>query len=105
MGNVAVALDSLPSGLKLWGNKKVRTGTITMSSSYATSGDSILAAYQKFGLASVEKVHIFPANGYALQVDSQTAPTKVLSYTSGGTQTTAATNLSAVVAQFIAVGK
>ena len=105
MGNVTVTMDASTLGLKVIGNKRCRTGTITMSSSYATSGDSIPAANQKLGLSVIEKILIFPRLGYALEPDSQTAPTKILSYTSGGTQTANATNLSTVVAQFIAIGR
>jgi len=105
MGNVTVTMDGSTTGLKILGTKRVRTGTITMSSSYATGGDSIPAANQKFGLQYIEKLLIYPLLGYCLQPDSQTAPTKILSYTSGGTQTTSTTNLSTVVAQFIAMGR
>lgn len=105
MGSVTVTMDGTTQGPKILRNKCCRTGTITMSSSYATNGDSIPAVNQRFGLSVVEKLLIFPKVGYKLEPDSQTAPTKILSYTSGGTQTANATNLSGVVAQFIAIGR
>jgi hypothetical protein len=105
MGDATVTLDPLTRGLKTIGNRKMRTGTIAGSTSYATSGDAILVGSQKFGLSKVEKVLIFPKGGYTYEVNSQTAPTLLLAYVSGGTEVTATTPLNGVVAQFIVIGQ
>ncbi len=109
MGNVVVALDSVGRPAS-FGNKRVSMGTITMSSSYATGGDSILAGDQKFGLNKLESLQLFaPTGTHKADLDSRTAPTLVLLYHTGAVsvpfvEEANATDVSAVVIPFIAVG-
>lgn len=104
MGNVTVAYDTMPQGLAPVGLRKMRTGTITMSSSYATDGDSIVAGFTTFGFVQKPDLVIIECKtGYALVWDS--ANDKIIAYASGGTQVANTTNLAAVAAKFIALGR
>jgi len=68
--------------------------TFTMSNSYATGGDTITAATMPQLVAgNVVDADLFPTvNGYTFKLDI--ANSKMLAYVSGGTQVTAAVDLS-----------
>ena len=83
------------------GNRRLVTGKINMSSSYATGGDS-LNLENALGLNTLESVVISPAGGYTLEADL--ANNKIKAY-AGSTEVTAATDLSTVSAFFQAVGR
>lgn len=80
-------------------DKRVVRGTLTFSSDYATSGDTLSAAL--LGLRSVDDLvadsgsDIGTPAGYALKLGGTAAAPKVLVYTSAG-QVANATDLSAV---------
>lgn len=81
-------------------------GTITMSNSYATGGDSITAA--QMGLGTIKKILIASAGGYVLRYNS--ANGTIQAYDTGAAsgdalaEAVSTTNLSAVVADCIAYG-
>ena len=68
--------------------------TFTMSNSYATGGDTITAAtLPPLLAANMYDADLFPTvNGYTFKLDI--ANSKMLAYVSGGTQVTAAVDLS-----------
>jgi hypothetical protein len=71
--------------------------SLTMSNSYATGGDTGFLAASGLAAGSYRSIlftMIRPANGYTFVHDA--ANDKLLAYTSGGTQTTSTTDLSAV---------
>ena len=69
--------------------------TFTMSNSYATGGDTTASAALPTNAYSVLLwVDIMPKNGYQFQWDATND--KVLAYSSGGTQVTSTTDLSAI---------
>ncbi len=104
MGNVTMTLDAVPKGIISMRNKRARTGTAQMSTSYATGGDAILAGDQKFGLMQTpESVEFEPDDGYDLIWDA--ANNKIKAYVSGGTEVAAVVNLSGVVSKFKAYGR
>ncbi len=111
MGYVTVAYDSVGRPAS-FGNKRVSMGTITMSASYATGGDSILAGDQKFGLAQLDALYLFPplVGTHNVGLDSRTAPTLVLAYHTGAAVATpfdeeaGTTDVSSLVIPFMAVG-
>jgi hypothetical protein len=100
MGSAIVVLDE-PT---VFGNKKIRTGTISASASYATGGDAIV--WDTVLGFKVEKVIISPTNvNYLADVSGNL----LLAYVSGTTaaeldEATNTDDLSASVAPFIAIG-
>ena len=95
------------------GPVRIRYATITMDSSYATSGEAVTAA--QFGLQSLDAV--FPAGGARINVAVDSTGLKFLAYktnTSTNTNTTfadigaqevpSATDLSAISFKVLAVG-
>lgn len=76
------------------------SGTLAMSSSYATSGDSLTA--RGYGLSTIDDL-VFQGqpDGYTLEFDKTNL--KVLAYTAG-TQVTSTTDLSAVSVPVLAIG-
>jgi len=84
------------------GNKRLISGKITMSNSYATGGDT-LNLESALGLNSIDSVVINPYNGYALQADLTN--NKIKAYASAGTEVTATTDLSGVVTYFQVIGR
>ncbi len=84
------------------GNKRLISGKITMSNSYATGGDT-LNLEAALGLNSIDTVVISPYNGYGLQADLTN--NKIKAYASAGTEVTATTDLSGISANFVAIGR
>lgn len=117
MGNVTVAYD-YPGRAPSMGSKRMMTGTITMSSSYATGGDSIAAGDRRFGMPQMlESVQLFPGFSSSASKmiiatpDSTSAPTKIfaagdLNATTGlpYVQIASTTDLSTYVIRFFAIG-
>jgi len=106
MGSVSVSVTHQT----VWGDVQIVFGTITMSNSYATGGDTLSTG--DFGLTELN--HLFLSTrtgGYVLAWDK--ANGKVLAYygdydaAADGAlvQVAATTDLSSVVADFVAVGK
>lgn len=103
MGAVSVSIKKrtgiLPTGT-------ARIADITMSSSYATGGDTFTAS--QFELRSIDAILIVGAGGRLLEPDI--ANSKILAYEDGATvsgaldQVPAATNLSTVVARALIIG-
>ncbi len=109
MGNVVVAFDSVGRPAS-FGSKRVSLGTITMSSSYDTGGDTIPTGDRKFGLARLDSLQLFePTGTHTVDLDSRTAPTLVLAYHAGladvpFVEESATEDVSTVVIPFMAVG-
>lgn len=82
MGNATVAY--IWKDPPVIGNKKMSVAEITLSSSYATGGDTIPAADRKFLLAGLEAILSLRSKSgkYSFSLDSDTAPTKILAYES-----------------------
>lgn len=88
---------------------KYTTGTITFDSSYATGGEALLPT--DVGLSSkVEFISVSPAAGYIFEYDYSANKVKAFNPTSDAAAPTVAkevanaTNLSTVVARYIAFG-
>jgi hypothetical protein len=97
------ALDPLQAENK----RRVAGGTVTFDSSYTTGGMSF--TFRQIGLDFADTVMIEAASGYLLAWNkSTTAPTFIAYQQSAATgaltQVPAATDLSAVAAEFRAVG-
>ena len=92
------------------GNKKMSMVELTLSTSYATGGDTIPAGERKFGLAAIEAIFVVGRSGiYNFALDSYTAPTKILAYESAAAgsafgEQAATTNMSAEKVLAIAIG-
>lgn len=104
MGNVSVG--TVISRVKT-GNKWMVAARITMSSSYATGGDTIDPA--KLGLSRIECIPTSPcpASGSAavhVESDYLTAPNKVKAYLQAGGEVSNATNLSTFSTIVTAIG-
>ena len=107
MGNVTVTLDKRRS---IWGDMVIVLGRITMSSSYATSGDSYTLG--QLGVSVLNKLFIVPRGAYHFAVDYTNK--KILAYGQEPTSATTgiialsqvanAADLSAQVLDFIAIG-
>jgi hypothetical protein len=80
--------------------KKVVYATITLDSSYATGGESITPG--SLGLTSIDFILFDGGLGYRPQFDY--ANSKIMMYTSAGTQTTNATDLSSIVLKALVFG-
>lgn len=83
--------------------KPIKNGvvaTVTMSNSYTTNGESVTKA--QLGLTEINSVSIDGGNGYRPQYDYTNQKVKI--YTSAGTETTATTDLSAVVLRLTVSG-
>ncbi len=111
MGNVteSIANDANTSGL---GNLKVTCGTLTMSSSYATGGDSYVN--NSLGVDNLITLIVGNAGGYVFEVDQtnskilayrQTAPADAGVADIALVEVDAAVDLSAVAIPFIAIGR
>jgi hypothetical protein len=107
MGNVVVAYNYPNRPLSL-GNKRLMTGTITMSNPYAAGGDSILAGDRKFGLNTLDNIFILPAGTNVAKYVPGVTVDKVQSFESAAAGAAFAENgaedLSTVVFPFIAIG-
>ena len=100
MGNaIFTPDDTVPT---VFGSKRVRTGRITLSNSYATGGDT-LQWKNVSGLVYIDSIIINPSKGYALEPDI--ANNKVKAYSAANTEVTNATDLSTVVAEVIIIGR
>jgi hypothetical protein len=95
-------LDTIPLG----GSNKLYVGTLTMSSSYATNGDTIdwPGDWAATGGVTDARVQLSDTGGRVLEYDGTNG--KVKAYQDNGTATAAAlpevanaTNLSAIVAE------
>lgn len=104
MGAITVTKDSRP---RVVGAERMVKGTITMAASYATNGDTGLTP-SAMGLRRLDRVIINPMGGYVLVPDLTNS--KVLAYEASADgsaldEVTATTDISAVVAPFVAYGK
>jgi hypothetical protein len=82
-------------------NRKIVYGTVVLDSSYATGGESITPA--SLGLGQIDFITFTNASGYRYEFDYTN--NKIMSYTSGGTETTSTTDLSSITARYMAIGK
>ena len=64
------------SDKSVFGNKKVRTGTIAFDSSYPTGGEVYTAA--QFALSKIKQLQVFPKSGYLFEDDATNKKLKVL---------------------------
>lgn len=104
MGNVTVGS---PIARVKCGNKWMVAARITMSSSYATGGDTIDPS--KLGLSRIDCIPTTPcpATGSAavhIELDSSNALNKVKAYLQAGGQVNAATDLSTFSTIVTAIG-
>ncbi len=98
MGNITVSRDS-PD---VWGQNRVAFGTLNLSSSYATGGDSYTAA--QFGMNKITRLILnLPDDGVNQYVPDE-ANSKILGYTAAGAEL-GAVDLSGNACGFIAIGK
>jgi hypothetical protein len=94
----------------VFGNKKVRLGTVTFDSSYPTGGEAYTAGL--FGLSKLRKVRVDPKGGYTFDVDTANSTIKVFGVRIDSTSTgiirqeemSNGTDLSSVVAEFEVYG-
>lgn len=63
-----MALTITISDKSVFGNKKVRLGTIAFDSSYPTYGESYTAAM--FALSKINQLVVFPSGGYTIEPDT-----------------------------------
>jgi hypothetical protein len=81
--------------------RKIVYGTVALDSSYPTNGEP--CAQSVLGLGQIDHIEFTNANGYRPQYDFTNEKIKV--YTSAGTETTNATDLSAITLRYKAMGK
>jgi hypothetical protein len=74
-------------------------GTLSLSSSYATNGDTYTSA--NFGLARIDRLMLGASGGYTFTPDYTNS--KIKSYTTATTET-GAVDLSALLVDYIAIG-
>ncbi|MHC4748741.1 MAG: hypothetical protein ACYTFW_02595 [Planctomycetota bacterium] len=92
----------------VFGNRKVRMGSIAFDSSYPTDGEPFTAAM--FALSKIKKLRVYPAAGYVVEVDHTNSKVKVFwnDYDAGADaaliEVTNATNLSTLSCEFDAYG-
>jgi hypothetical protein len=129
MGNVSVTFSEVFNA----GNKTMTRGTLTLSTSYAASGDDFTV--RALGLGTVDRLSVNPSGGYTFEADLTNNRIKAFAHArattgvsatggfalyvgSGATMTTsgtivltaasseasAATNLSTVTARWDAIG-
>lgn len=106
MGSVTVTIDEAT----VFGNRRVTYGTLAPSGSYASGGESYTAGI--FRLGTLEKLFVFPAGGYVVEVDLTNSKVKILGQnptsTSSGVialeEVAAALDLSGNSFPFIAIG-
>lgn len=82
-------------------NRKITIASILMDNSYTTGGLAVTPA--QLGLNSVDIILFESANGYTPQFDYTN--NKVKFYTSAGTETSNATDLSAITLRVKAIGQ
>jgi hypothetical protein len=102
MGNVTVSI----TGRDRLGTRELLFGTITMSASYATGGDSLALAL--LGMANLEFLFLNGDDGYVPQWDRSTTAPKILLYEAaadgGALDEVAQVDHSGRILPFIAIG-